>query len=170
MLERCWQDLRMACRGLWRVKSFSVTAVLTFAVGIAGTTAMFAVVDGVLLVFGVTALLLAAIGIYALMAASVRQRRREIGIPIALGATPAVVRQEVLGEAVRVTTAGIVNGVVVAVLATRVLRGLLFGVDSQDPLSLAVAIAVLGVAAALASAIPTWRASRTDPVLALRAD
>ena len=121
-------------------------------------------------VFGMAALLLAAVGVYAVMAASIRQRYTEMGVRVALGATASDVRSLVLGEGMRLAGLGATIGLVGAVVTTRLLRGLLFGVQPLDPASLlAAALLPVGVSA-LASYIPARRATRVDPVTMLRAE
>ncbi len=120
--------------------------------------------------FGMIALLLAAIGLYAVMAAHVRQRYSEIGVRVALGATTADVRGLVLGEGLRLAGMGAAIGLAGAVLATRLLRGLLFDVHPLDPASfLAAAMLLMGVSA-LASYLPARRATRVDPIVLLRTE
>lgn len=121
-------------------------------------------------IFGITALLLASVGLYAVMAASVRQRDREIAIRLALGATPTMVRRLVLGEALRLAAVGVVAGLAGAAVATRLLRGLLFGVHPLDPASFAGAALLLVFVSAIASFVPAWKATRGDPVATLRAE
>ncbi|MCC6164252.1 MAG: ABC transporter permease [Acidobacteria bacterium] len=118
--------------------------------------------------FGAAALLLAAIGLYAVIAASVRQRDREIGIRIALGATAAHVRRLVLGESLRLAGAGVLVGLAGAVATTHLVRGLLHGVEPLDPLTLSAAVAGLLLAAALAACIPMRQAVRLNPATLLR--
>lgn len=118
--------------------------------------------------FGAAALLLAAVGLYAVLAASVRQRHREIGIRIAVGATAANVRQLVLGEVLRLAGAGVLAGLAGTVLATRLVRGLLYGVSPLDPASLIGTVLVLVLAAALAAYWPIRQAARLDPATLLR--
>jgi predicted permease len=120
--------------------------------------------------FGLVALLLAAIGLHAVMASLVRTQTREIGVRIALGATPARVRREVLGRAAAVTGSGLVVGVVGALLTSRLFTALLYQVSPVDPISLGGAGALMLVVAALAAFVPARRATRIDPVQALRAD
>ena len=120
--------------------------------------------------FAVTALLLAGIGLYAVMAAHVRQRERELAIRLALGATGARLRRLVLGEALRLAGAGVIAGLAGAAAATQLLRGLLFGVHPLDPASLAGAALLLVTVSAAAASIPAWSATRRDPAAALRAD
>ena len=120
-------------------------------------------------VFATAALLLSAVGLYGVMGASVRQRQGEIGVRLALGATAGDVRRLVLGEGVRLAMTGAVAGLGLAVAATRVLRGLLFETEPLDPLSLGAAAIVLIVAAIVATWLPARRATRVDPIEALRA-
>jgi predicted permease len=123
-----------------------------------------------IVLFGVVALLLAAVGLYAVMAASVRQRRAEIGIRMALGASVSNVRALVLGEGLRLAAAGALLGLVAALAASRLVRSLLFGVHPLDPASMAGAAALLVAASLLACYLPARRAARVDPLAALRAD
>ena len=123
----------------------------------------------VLGVFGVAALLLAAVGLYAVMAAYVRQRYPEIGIRVALGATASDVRRLVLGEGLRLAGLGVALGVASAVVANRLLRGLLFDVDPLDPVSIVAAMLLLVGVSALASSMPARRAVDLDPIATLRA-
>jgi len=121
-------------------------------------------------VFGVAALFLAAIGVYAVMSADVRQRDTEIGLRIALGATPADVRRLILGEGLWLAGLGAGIGLAGAVAATRLLRGLLFEVHPLDPASMLAAALLLVGAATLASYLPARRALRVNPVVLLKAD
>ena len=120
--------------------------------------------------FGSVALLLAAIGLYAVMAAAVRDQTREIGVRMALGATPARVRGEVLKSAVVVVSAGAIVGLASAVVGTRYLRSLLYEISPGDPYALLGACLVLIVVGMGAAYIPARRATRIDPVAALRAE
>jgi predicted permease len=120
--------------------------------------------------FGAGGLALAAIGLYSVMAAVVRQRRREIGVRFALGATPRDVRRLVVGEASRLVGVGACVGLVLALISTRVLRSLLFEVTPHDPTSLAGALLLLAVAAIVAAYVPVRQASRIDPSVMLRAE
>jgi hypothetical protein len=116
------------------------------------------------------ALLLGMIGIYGVVSYSVNQRTPEIGIRMALGATPGRVNAMVLREAAGMTVAGVAVGVAASLGTTRLLRGLLYGVSATEPATFAVMIATLSAIALIASWIPARRASRIDPVLALRAE
>ncbi len=120
--------------------------------------------------FAAVALVLAAIGLYGVMAAVVRERTRELGVRMALGATPEQLRREVLGRALRVTVAGTVVGVLGAVAASRALRSLLFDVSPTDPVALAGACVLLGAVAIGAAYLPARRAMKIDPAAALRAE
>jgi len=121
-------------------------------------------------VFALVALALAALGIYGVMAYSVAQRSREIGIRMALGAAPRRVLGMVVAGGLRLAAAGVGLGIIGALAATRVLSALVYGVSTTDPLTLASTAAVLIVSAALASWIPARRATRLDPTLSLRAE
>jgi predicted permease len=120
-------------------------------------------------VFGLAALLLAVIGLYAVIGTSVRQRHGELGIRVALGATPSDVRRLVLGEGLRLAILGAAIGLGGALAATRVLEGLLFEVRPLDPVSLLGAALVLIGASGVASLVPARHATRVDPLTVLRA-
>jgi predicted permease len=117
---------------------------------------------------GVVALLLALIGIYGVTAYGVAQRTREIGIRIALGSSPRTVQGSVIGQGLRLSLSGVALGIVAAVLATRVLESLLFGVSGADPLAVGAAGLLLLSAAVIASWVPARRAAGVDPMVALR--
>jgi len=120
--------------------------------------------------FAGMALVLGVVGLYGVIAYSVSQRTREIGVRMALGAQRASVHQMILKEAGRLTVVGILIGLVGAVVAAVFMRSLLFGVSSWDiPTLLAVAVG-LGAASLLASYIPARRAARVDPIVALRCE
>jgi putative ABC transport system permease protein len=118
--------------------------------------------------FGGAALLLASVGIYGLMAYSVEQRRREIGIRLALGAGPATVRRMVILQCGWLALAGTAIGSLAALGLSRFLASLLYGVKPFDPASLLAAPLVLGSVALFAALVPALRASRVDPNTALR--
>jgi predicted permease len=121
-------------------------------------------------IFAALALALSAIGIYGVLSYVVSRRTREIGIRVAIGAGRARVLRMVLGSGVALALVGIAAGLVMAFAVTRLLRGLLHGVTPADPSTFAVvALALTGVAAA-ASLVPAWRASRVDPVIALKSE
>jgi ABC-type antimicrobial peptide transport system permease subunit len=118
--------------------------------------------------FAAAGVLLAVIGVYAVMAHRVTQRTREIGIRMAMGAEPRAILAAILIDGGRLALIGLVVGIGLATLATRVLAGALFGVAPIDAGVFAAAAVVLFVAALLASFIPARRAMRMNPVLALR--
>jgi putative ABC transport system permease protein len=121
-----------------------------------------------LALFASVALMLAAVGIYGLMSYSVSQRTHEIGIRMALGAKREGVLRLVLRQALLLAATGVVLGIGGALILTRFLSSLLFGVSSKDPLTfVAVSLLLAGVATS-ASLIPAWRAARVDPMVALR--
>jgi putative ABC transport system permease protein len=118
--------------------------------------------------FGIAALLLSSLGLYAVMAADVRRRNREIAVRLAMGSTVAAVRRLVLMEAGRLVAAGALLGVAGAVGVTRLMRGLLFGLQPTDPVTIGGAAAVLFAVAAVAAYVPMRRAARVDVVRILR--
>ena len=119
-------------------------------------------------VFGASALLLAAIGIYGLMAYSVEQRRQEIGIRLALGAQAHEVKRMVVVQGMRLAVVGVVVGLAGAFALSQVMAAFLFGVGARDPVVFAAMPAVLTVIAFFAVWLPARRASRVDPMIALR--
>jgi predicted permease len=118
--------------------------------------------------FGALALLLAALGLYGVTAFAVNRRRTEIGIRMALGASPGAVAWLVIGGVVRLVVAGVAVGIVVSLWTVRVIGALLYGLQPRDPLTFGAACAVLLVVAIAAGSIPTWRASRIDPASVLK--
>ena len=120
--------------------------------------------------FGGLALVLAALGIYGVLAYSVAQRQREIGVRMALGAQQSAVRRLVLGDGMRAVIPGVVIGIGIALALARILDSLLYGVAATDPLTYAAVIVVLLVVAMFASWVPARRATRVDPMIAIRAE
>ncbi len=157
---------RAAVRRVAPTAPISDVHVMTDVVRSATASARFTLV--VIGVFAVLALLLAAIGIYSVMSYAVSMRRREIGIRLALGATPRGIVGRIVGQSLLVTAAGGTIGLVVAVAAARAMSQLLFGVTPFDVPALAGAAAGLVAAASLASFLPARRASRIDPQVELR--
>jgi predicted permease len=120
--------------------------------------------------FGLIGSVLAAVGVYGVIAASVRQRGREFGIRMALGAEPTDIQRFVIRDGAWLVGSGLVWGLVGALFATQGLRGLLYGVDPLDPLVLLGAVAGVVVVSAAALILPVRTATRVDPVDVLRAD
>jgi len=120
--------------------------------------------------FAGIALLLSAIGIYGVIAYTVAQRTNEIGIRMALGAQRGVVLKQVVGDGAVLALAGVAIGCVCALPASRALAGLLFSTSATDPMTFAVVIILLIAVAAVASLVPAVRATRIDPIAALRAE
>ena len=118
----------------------------------------------------IIALILAAIGIYSIMSYAVTQRTSEIGIRMALGAEARDIFRLIVGNAVKLVGIGLGIGVVVAFISTRLMRSLLYGVEPGDPATLATICAVIAVVALVASWIPARRATRVDPLVAIRYD
>jgi putative ABC transport system permease protein len=120
--------------------------------------------------FAAVALLVALQGIYALLAYAVEERRREFGVRIALGATTPDLLRLVVGRGLRLAALGLLGGLALALALGRGLQSLLFEVGPTDPLTFVAAAAVLGATALVACSIPAWRASRVDPMTALRTE
>ena len=121
-------------------------------------------------VFAAVAVLLTVAGLYGLMSYLVAQRTREIGIRMALGSTPGRTRALVIGQGGRLVGVGLVAGLVLAVWLTRLLSGLLYGVSPLDPATWIGAVAVLAVTAGAALILPARRATRIDPLRAIRTE
>jgi putative ABC transport system permease protein len=121
-------------------------------------------------IFGASALVLASIGIYGLMAYSVQQRTQEMGIRLALGADRARIRNLVVWQGMQLAIAGVILGVCAAFGLTRLLASFLFGVKSWDPIVFVTVPVILGAVALLAVWLPATRASRLDPMEALRVE
>ena len=121
-----------------------------------------------LAVFAIGALLIAAIGIYGVLAYSVNQRTREIGLRMALGATPGSVLRLIVGEGMKVVLIGVVIGLSGGFALGRAVSSLVFGVPVRDPATFIVVAVILAAIALAACVIPARRAARVDPMVALR--
>ena len=126
---------------------------------------------GVLLgAFALVALLLTMVGIYGVMAYTVSRQTRQVGIRMALGATRANVLRLVLTGGLTFTAAGLALGTLAALGLTRLLSAVIYGVSATDPLTFGAVIALLALVATVACLIPAARATRIDPIVALRAE
>jgi predicted permease len=147
-----------------------VAEVRSMADVIATSTAQRRLTTIMLIVFAVVALVLAALGIYGVVSYAVTQRTQEIGIRMALGAQRAAVLRMVVGQAMSLTIAGVAMGALGAFALTRLMTKLLFNVRPGDPFTFAAVAALLVGVAVVASCVPGLRATRVDPVVALRAE
>jgi ABC-type antimicrobial peptide transport system permease subunit len=121
-------------------------------------------------IFGGLALCLAVVGLYGVKAYSVARRTREIGIRMALGAQAGAVLRMIMGEGSIMLFSGVAIGLVLAIVAARILSGILYGVGALDPIAFTVAPLVLTIAALIATWLPARRATQIDPAQALRAE
>jgi putative ABC transport system permease protein len=119
-------------------------------------------------VLGAVSLLLAAVGLYSVRSYAISQRTNEIGIRMAMGAQPRDVLAMVVRQGMVLTAAGLAAGLAAALAATRLLSGMLVNVSANDPMILAGAALFLGLMALLASYLPARRATKVDPIAALR--
>ena len=120
--------------------------------------------------FAVLALILSLVGLYGVLASAVSHRTREIAIRISLGAQRTQIRSLILTRALAIGAAGALGGVIVTVPAVRVLRGMLYGVTSYDPITIVAVVAILLAVTLVASYLPVRKATRVDPIVALRND
>jgi putative ABC transport system permease protein len=158
-------------RAVWSVdKDQPIVRVATMDALLAGTAASRRFALTLFEVFGLAALVLAAAGVYGVLAGSVVERLREIGVRSALGATRADIVGLVLRQGLRLTALGVVVGIVAATLTTQMLATLLFGVSRGDPVTFVGVVLLLTATSVVAAALPAWRAARVDPVTALRSE
>ena len=158
-------------QAIWSVdKSQTISEVTTLDAVVGRATARPRLIAWLLALFGAIGLALGVLGIYGVLAYAVSQRRQEIGVRVALGATPRSVLGLVIGKGMLLAGVGVVIGVGGAFLATRSMQTVLYGIRPSDPVTFVEVVAVLLGASFLASWLPARRALRIDPVNALRAD
>jgi ABC-type antimicrobial peptide transport system permease subunit len=157
-MHTLWQDLRYGLRMLGKHRGFAAIAIITLALGIGANTA----------IFGAIALLLPCVGLYGLLSYEVALRTREIGIRAALGAQQNDILRLVVSQGMRLAAIGAALGIGLAFALTRFLESILYGVGPSDPLTFASVVVLLAAVAAIACGIPARRASRVDPMVALR--
>jgi ABC-type antimicrobial peptide transport system permease subunit len=120
--------------------------------------------------FGLLALVLAAIGVYGVVTLAVSERRHEIGIRLALGATPGGVARDVLAEALRLASVGVAVGLLLSLPLMPLVASLLFGVGAVDPVTLVTVPVLMMALTAVAAMVPAYRAMRADPLTTIRAE
>jgi predicted permease len=156
---------------IWSVdRDQTITSVETLSAVVGGNVARPRLLASLLVLFGVMGLSLGALGIYGVLAYAVSQRRQEIGVRVALGATPRSVLGLVIGQGMTLAIIGVVTGIVGALVLTRVMTTVLYEVRATDPMTFAVVVIVLLGTALVASWLPARRALLIDPVQALRYD
>jgi len=148
----------------------TITSIFTLSSAVGDAVARPRLLTTLLTLFGALGLLIGGIGLYGVLAYFVMQRRREIGVRVALGADAGRVQRMVVGRGLSLAVAGILAGLAGALVLTRFMRSILFGVGTTDPATfVGVTLVLLGVAL-LASWIPARRAARVDPLVAMRAE
>jgi len=140
----------------------------TMETQLAEITSIARVMTTMLSLFAAASLLIAILGQYAVLAFIMKRRTRDFGVRMALGASAKQILRSVIHEGLRLTALGLVIGSTLSLVSGRALRSLLFGVTSTDPLTYGGVVAVLACASLIACWIPGWRASRVDPMEALR--
>ena len=151
-------------------RELPITRVETMSAALADSISTERLTTWLVLVFAAVALVMAAAGLYGVIAYSVAQRTREIGVRVALGADPRAVVRLVATEGLQLTAAGMIVGTLAAAAASRAMRGLLFDVSPADPLTYAAVLALFAATACAALIVPARRALRVDPLTALRAE
>ncbi len=147
-----------------------LTNLRTMAEHMGAATAVQRVGAGASSAFGLLALVLAAVGLFGVLSYSVAQRTREMGVRLAVGASPRDVRRLVVGRALRLGAIGVAAGLPLAVGAGLLLRGLIFGVSPFDPMTFGRVVALVAGVALVAAWLPARRAARVDPIIALQAE
>ena len=127
-------------------------------------------VTSLCVLFGVLATALAMVGLYGVMAYTVTRRTRELGVRLALGARSPWILWLILREALWLVATGVAGALPLALLASRLLQSELYGAGAMDPVTVAAATALLAVVAMVAALVPSWKASRLDPLRALRVE
>jgi predicted permease len=156
---------------IWSVdRDQTITKIETMSAIVGGDVARPRLLATLLVLFGVMGLTLGALGIYGVLAYAVSQRRQEIGVRVALGASPRSVLGLIVGQGMTLAAVGVIAGVAGALVLTRAMAAVLYDVRTTDPATFAMVIAVLLAAALMASWLPARRALRIDPVQALRYD
>lgn len=164
-------DVKYAWRSRLKRPMLTGTVALTLALGLGANAAIgLLYLSAIMTVFGTLALFLAAVGLYAVISYLVAQRRHEIGLRIALGATAADVIKLTVGQALRLTLLGATIGLGLSVALSRLMEAGLLGIASGDARVFAGVAAVLIGSALLAGYIPARRAAAIDPMIALRAE
>ena len=154
---------------IWSVdRDQTITSIETMSAIVGGNVSRPRLLATLLLLFGVMGLTLGALGIYGVLAYAVSQRRQEIGVRVALGASPRSVLGLVVGQGMGLAVVGVVAGIAGALALTRLMASVLYEVRATDPATFATVVAVLLGAALVASWLPARRALRIDPVQALR--
>ena len=151
-------------------RDLPITRVETMDAAFADSVATERLLTGLLVAFAIVALVMAAAGLYGVISYTVAQRTQEIGVRVALGAEPWSVVRMVAGEGVRLTAAGMAIGTVAALLVSRAMRSVLFGVSAADPLTYAGVLLLFAATACAALVLPARRAAGIDPLTALRTE
>lgn len=163
------KDIRHSIRAILRRPGFTAIAVTALAVGIGINAALFSVVSAVVLdAFALLALLMASLGLYGVISYLVEQRTQEPGIRIALGAQRRNVLRLVLTHGIKMASMGVAAGLLASLGLTHLLSVLLYGVNATDPATFAVISVLLMLVAVLACYVPARRATKVDPLVALR--
>jgi predicted permease len=163
--EQAVPDVRSVIRGIDPAQP--LVNIRTMETAMAGTVAQPRLQMALLMIFGSVAVALAAVGVYGVMAYTVSQRTPEIGVRIAIGASPRRVVAMVVWQGAQLALMGMVLGLIAAALAAGAMQSLLFEIRGLDPWTFAIAPLILGAAALLASYVPARRAARISPLAAL---